>query len=334
MTLYSLESYFISLLEDLINPNFSLNSSIILYYTRVILVLFHILRNLRSGTAISLRGIYYNCAHIFQSQQDSNQTIAEITQRTRLSRKDLLIISCPKSLIKGHLTISEIFNQHQIINSNCISIFQIVEKETVYHRLLKFGLIERLNKLNIIINIDINHVQLYFLEDFQVFPSNFTLLDYCTRELVHKIYQKSNNQFPFIILTDINPSGLNISLNFFRGPRKLSYYFPECGIENLYWMYFRSEERISGIKSVLTSRDLRIIENLIYELESENIFKNNNLEWIPNTPNLIHLKNTRKILEKFISEGFTYQLDDLEELEELVTESLNTLNDYSHLLIS
>eukprot|EP00375_Theileria_parva_P001364 XP_764036.1 hypothetical protein [Theileria parva strain Muguga] len=133
MSLLTLEYYFLSLLQDLTSPN----------YTRVILVLRNILRNLRRGAVITLRGIYYNCAHVCQSQRDSDQIIIDITQKTKLSRKKLLISTCPKALIKGHLTLSEIFNHNQIIHSNCDNTLQIVEKETVYHRLLKFGLLEK-----------------------------------------------------------------------------------------------------------------------------------------------------------------------------------------------
>ncbi|EAN31753.2 Type IIB DNA topoisomerase family protein [Theileria parva strain Muguga] len=337
MSLLTLEYYFLSLLQDLTSPNFLVNSVTVLQYTRVILVLRNILRNLRRGAVITLRGIYYNCAHVCQSQRDSDQIIIDITQKTKLSRKKLLISTCPKALIKGHLTLSEIFNHNQIIHSNCDNTLQgngiafssicdfdiqfpyttlnyllIVEKETVYHRLLKFGLLEKHKPCAIVLC--------------RGFP------DHSTRELVYKIYQKAENQFPFIILTDFNPSGLIISLNFHKTPRTTSYYVEDCGIENLYWMCLSSSEKISGIKSILTSRDLKIIQNLIqlepentiYDPKSGNSRENTSEKWNLR-PDLVHIKNSREILEKFISEGFTYQLDDFDTLELLVTHSLDTL---------
>ncbi|AFZ81507.1 hypothetical protein BEWA_009190 [Theileria equi strain WA] len=121
----------------------------------------------------------------------------------------------------------------------------IVEKETIYYRLLQCAILKRHNPCVMILS--------------RGFP------DIATRELLYEIRNHSKKlNVPILCLTDFNRAGLNIALTFYRGPIKTNYYTNECSIPELKWLYLGKRDSWDPkIQSVYEMNDWREILQLM-----------------------------------------------------------------------
>ncbi|KAK2198359.1 bifunctional Spo11-DNA topoisomerase VI subunit A/Spo11-DNA topoisomerase VI subunit A superfamily/Winged helix-like DNA-binding domain superfamily/Spo11-DNA topoisomerase VI [Babesia duncani] len=227
-----LENCFISHLLSLVHAQ-SLNIKLLRHYTEILFALAHIIHNLRANRASTLRGLFYTSVNLYKKQRRSNAAIAKITHLMKLTRRDLKIASTPKGFIYGSISISEGFNDECQTFVNCktriesmgcsistigpisvtfndgfLNFVLLVEKETVYYRLLQCGIVER--------------------------------KDIATRELVHALVKKHKmivkRPFALLCLTDFNPSGLNIALCLYHGNRGGTYYTGDIALKELMWL--------------------------------------------------------------------------------------------------
>lgn len=181
---------------------------------------------LTSGRHATPRELFYTHAGLFQRQEQSNQVIKRLCQVLQVPRHSLNLMGTAKGLIRGHARLLEPRPDGSVARIDCLDPLEprghsisplcahslrvesaarcvlVVEKETVFHRLLDDGLLER-------------HGHCIFVTA-RGFP------DVPTRYLLRRL-QKDCGAPRVLLLVDADAFGLSIAATYAFGPEDASW---------------------------------------------------------------------------------------------------------------
>ncbi|KAF7458269.1 type IIB DNA topoisomerase [Cryptosporidium felis] len=260
-------------------------------------------RNLKEGYHSTLRDIYYNNPKLYRKQKVSDKFIAQVTHLVKIPRELLNVVSTAKGRVRGPFLIHgfefglNTRGEKKKIRVDCMSIFEsmghsispylfkgmnglkftfyseikfvlVVEKDTIFQRLLEFGFHEKFN----------NECILITARGFSDLP---------TRTLLYRLSLGLPEKTRFWILCDYDCFGLSIAATYVLGgksdvwfdssfdiPKLLPFKVPS--VQRLIENGLLSEDNVFGATENEISRIEVIRKRLV---EFENISDEAKLEW-------------------------------------------------------
>ncbi|KAH8582036.1 topoisomerase VIA nuclease subunit [Cryptosporidium sp. chipmunk genotype I] len=202
-------------------------------------------RNVKEGFHSTLRDIYYNNPSLYTKQSISDKYIAQVTHLVQTPRELLNVVSTARGRIRGPLIIqgSEFGCCEREVRLDCMSIFEsmghsispylfkgmnglkfsyyskikfvlVVEKDTIFQRLLEFGFHKEFDDSCILITA----------RGFSDLP---------TRTLLYKLSQDLPEETRFWILCDYDCFGLSIAATYVMGGKSDTWYDSSFSIPKL-----------------------------------------------------------------------------------------------------
>ncbi|SBT80858.1 meiotic recombination protein SPO11, putative [Plasmodium malariae] len=273
-----LEKYifdFILKLVDKKKKKKNLSKGKIIETTRLFYIIEIIWTNINDNIYTTLRQIFYINPQLFISQDVSNRTIGKLTKIIKKPRELLNIYNSPKGIIRGNILLKETnlgtwidcmntfeerghlicpFGVPDIVISPDVKYVLIVEKETIFYKLLQSNFINKYGPSILVTG--------------KGFP------DINTRQLISKIYRRNKN-LKFFCLTDYDAYGLNIAFTYSSKYESKVYYVDDISIDNICWLnLFAPDEAIKKkvLKDMdltkLTPKDIQILHNISMKLKN------------------------------------------------------------------
>lgn len=207
-------------------------------------------RNIREGFHSTLRDIYYNNPSLYAKQRVSDKYIAQVTHLVRTPRELLNVVSTARGRVRGPFIIqgfefgvSSQRRERREVRLDCMSVFEsmghsispylfkgtnglkfsyylkikfvlVVEKDTIFQRLLEFGFHSRFDDCCILITA----------RGFSDLP---------TRTLLYKLSQDLPEETRFWIVCDYDCFGLSIAANYVLGGKSDTWYDSSFNIPKL-----------------------------------------------------------------------------------------------------
>lgn len=141
-------------------------------FTNILHLLGQIYALLVTGSSCTKRELYYKNQELFPDQLTSDSTLNDISCMLNCPLWDLGVNSSPKGLVAGHLTL--VYVEKEVVYdtvkghgvpadlsnikklSSCAKFMLIVEKDTVFQRLLDDHIFDKLEKEMILITVSRN----------------------------------------------------------------------------------------------------------------------------------------------------------------------------------
>ncbi|TRY49899.1 Spo11/DNA topoisomerase 6 subunit A [Cryptosporidium tyzzeri] len=239
-----LESSVCGIIRELINGG---SRSQIYNSTCLVSVMNILHRNVKEGFHSTLRDIYYNNPSLYTKQSISDKYIAQVTHLVQTPRELLNVVSTARGRIRGPLIIQgyEIgfCERRREVRLDCMSIFEsmghsispylfkgmnglkfsyyskikfvlVVEKDTIFQRLLEFGFHKEFDNSCILITA----------RGFSDLP---------TRTLLYRLSQDLPEDTKFWILCDYDCFGLSIAATYIMGGKSGTWYDSSFSIPKL-----------------------------------------------------------------------------------------------------
>ncbi|SCQ16988.1 meiotic recombination protein SPO11, putative [Plasmodium ovale] len=317
-----LEKYVFDFLLKLVDKKKKncISKSKIIETTRLFYTIEIVWRNVKDHIYTTLRQIFYTNPQLFISQNVSNRTIGKLTKIVKKPRELLNIYNSPKGIIRGNMLLRE---RNLSAWVDCMSVFELRG-----HLICPFGISD------VKIPPDVQYVLIIEKETifFKLLQSNFVsnygpcilitakgFPDINTRQLIFEIHRR-NRRIMFFCLTDYDAYGLNIAFTYSSKFESKVYYVEDISIDRLRWLnLFTPEKAIEEnvLKEIdlskLTSKDIRILDNVSAKLKSSNKFRTVEAKhWME------HINNMKK-------SGFKYEIDTIADMEKHLDARINEL---------
>lgn len=282
-----------------------------------------------SGRHATPRELYYTHATLFQRQQQSDDVIKKLCQELQVARHHLHLFGTAKGLVRGHVRIFEpafggagnsqgcwvdgmdpLEPRGHSITPMCAHVVKaesmartvlIVEKETVFHRLIAEGLLERHKPLVIVTA--------------RGFP------DIPTRYFLRRV-QEDCAAPRMLVLSDFDPAGLWIAATYAFGPAR-DWNHDDITLSNAVPLLFR--KGVAGAadfglmpsdEQPLSTKDGSLLHGLrrrLAQLRRED--SDEGAEFPPNV--------WQEIVDVMSEGGVKFELDALEHLADFVSAALS-----------
>ncbi|VWU50279.1 meiotic recombination protein SPO11, putative [Hepatocystis sp. ex Piliocolobus tephrosceles] len=288
--------------------------------TRLFYIIEIVWRNINNNVYTTLRQIFYTNPQLFISQNISNRTIGKLTKIIKKPRELLNIYNTPKGTIRGNVLLKE---KNLSIWVDCMNNFElrghlicpfgiteihifpdvkyvlIIEKETIYYKLLQSNFISKYGP-SILITA-------------KGFP------DINTRQLIFELHKKKKD-LNFFCLTDYDAYGLNIAFTYSSKFESKVYYVEDISIQKLCWLnVFTPDEAIQkkALKEIdcnkLTLKDIRMLDNVCKKLKNNTKFTTEETHhWLK------HINTMKKC-------GLKYELDAIIDMEKCLDTKIKEL---------
>ncbi|OII77079.1 meiotic recombination protein REC12 [Cryptosporidium andersoni] len=283
------------------------------------------------GYHATLRDIFYSNPSLYKKQTISNNTIAMITRLIRIPREFLNVVSTSKGMIRGPISVfgsdlsGDKYNRNKIIEFDCLSKIEgmghsispyicrlmnnwriniyknisfvlIIEKDTVFQRLLECNFLEAFN----------NSCILLTAKGYSDLP---------TRALLYQLCNILPYETLFWILCDYDAHGLTIGATYIMGSQNSAWYDSDFKVDRIlpFPLPRVADQLANGI----------IHKQSIFQLSKSNIVRINMVK--QRFENCIEVSsNIRaqwiKICEQIMLDGVEYEIDCIEQLENWVEE--------------
>ncbi|OII73563.1 uncharacterized protein cubi_03361 [Cryptosporidium ubiquitum] len=261
-------------------------------------------RNVKEGFHSTLRDIYYNNPSLYTKQSISDKYIAQVTHLVHTPRELLNVVSTARGRIRGPLVIqgsefglSAGRSERREVRLDCMSVFEsmghsispylfkrmnglkftyyskikfvlVVEKDTIFQRLLEFGFHKEFDNSCILITA----------RGFSDLP---------TRTLLYRLSQDLPEDTKFWILCDYDCFGLSIAATYVMGGKSDTWYDSSFNISKL--LPIRVPPVSKLIESKLITNDnvfnmtedeiSRIVNTRNRLISSKEISEESKLEW-------------------------------------------------------
>ncbi|KAJ1605176.1 topoisomerase VIA/SpoII nuclease subunit [Cryptosporidium canis] len=206
-------------------------------------------RNIQEGFHSTLRDIYYNNPSLYKRQRISDKYIAQVTHLVQAPRELLNVVSTAKGRVRGPVIIKGLefgvasAGEKREVRLDCMSVFEtmghsispyifkgmgglklsyyskikfvlVVEKDTIFQRLLEFGFHSKFDDCCILITA----------RGFSDLP---------TRTLLYKLSQDLPEETKFWIICDYDCFGLSIAATYVLGGKSDTWYDSSFNIPRL-----------------------------------------------------------------------------------------------------
>lgn len=206
-------------------------------------------RNIKEGFHSTLRDIYYNNPSLYKKQRVSDKYIAQVTHLVQTPRELLNVVSTARGRVRGPFIIQgfefgvDSRRERREVRLDCMSVFEsmghsispylfkgmndlkfsyyskvkfilVVEKDTIFQRLLEFGFHSKFDDCCILITA----------RGFSDLP---------TRTLLYKLSQDLPEETRFWIICDYDCFGLSIAATYVLGGKSDTWYDTSFNIPKL-----------------------------------------------------------------------------------------------------